>query len=88
VDDSVQFSQEDEVLASVAANQKSAAQEGLTAIPEAFTPLRSSKRRAVTADQHSLERAERLKAARNLDYTPKLGNNSTSHPSCNFRMNL
>jgi hypothetical protein len=81
LDDSVQFSQEDEVLASVATNQKSAAQEALAAIPGAVTPLRSRKRRAVTADQHSQERAERLKAARNLDYVLELGNNSTSHPS-------
>jgi hypothetical protein len=39
----------------------------LTAIPEAETPGRRSKRRAETMDESSLERAERIKTARNLD---------------------
>jgi hypothetical protein len=46
----------------------------LAAIPEADTPTRRSKRRADTADQPSLERAERIKAARNMDATPNKGN--------------
>jgi hypothetical protein len=35
----------------------------LTAIPEYENPLLKSKRRASTGDEHSLERAERIKAA-------------------------
>jgi hypothetical protein len=50
------------------------AQKALAAIPEASTPSHRSKRRASTADQSSLEQAERIKAARNLDSTPKSGN--------------
>jgi hypothetical protein len=41
----------------------------MAAIPEADTPMRRSKRRAETADEPSLERAERIKAARNVDTT-------------------
>jgi hypothetical protein len=52
----------------------------MAAIPEAMTHLRRSKRRADTADQSSLEQAEKIKAARNLDPTPK-SNKSTPHNS-------
>jgi hypothetical protein len=44
------------------------------AIPEASTPSRKSKRRAASADEHSLERAEKIKAAKNLDAPLKQGN--------------
>jgi hypothetical protein len=40
----------------------------LGAIPEATTPGRRSKRHAETADEVSLERAERIKTAHNLDF--------------------
>jgi hypothetical protein len=39
----------------------------LAAIPEASPPSRRSKQRAENADQSNLERAEKMKAARNLD---------------------
>jgi hypothetical protein len=53
----------------------------MAAIPEADTPMRRSKRRAETADEPSLERAERIKAARNMDTTQTKGNNSVSQDS-------
>jgi hypothetical protein len=53
----------------------------LAAISEVGTPSRRSKRRADTADEPSLERAERIKAARNLDFNPKKGTKTTSHAS-------
>jgi hypothetical protein len=40
----------------------------MAAISEIETPGRRSKRRAVSVDESSLERAERMKAARNLDF--------------------
>jgi hypothetical protein len=43
----------------------------LAAIPETKSPGRRSKRRADTVDEFSLERAERIKAARNLDFKGK-----------------
>jgi hypothetical protein len=46
----------------------------LAAIPEVATPGRRSKRRAKTAVEVSLDRAERLKAAHNLDFTSGKGN--------------
>jgi hypothetical protein len=52
------------------------AQRELMAIPEADTPSRKSKRRAESLNEHSLERAKRIKAARNLDFTSKKGTNS------------
>jgi hypothetical protein len=45
----------------------------MAAIPEASPPSRRSKRRADTADQANLERAEKLKVAQNLDPSPKQG---------------
>jgi hypothetical protein len=60
---------------------RAAAQGDLAAVPEATTPPRTSKRRADTIAEPSLERAERLKAARNLDATTKKGNDITSHIS-------
>jgi hypothetical protein len=57
------------------------AQKALAAIPEASTPSRRSKRRVSTIDQSSLEQEERIKAALNLDSTPKLGNRQASHNS-------
>jgi hypothetical protein len=53
----------------------------LTAIDEVGTPSRRSKTRADMADEPSLERAERIKAARNLDFNPKKGTKNTSHVS-------
>jgi Xaa-Pro aminopeptidase len=50
----------------------------LAAIPKASTPSRKrSKRRAGSADEHSLDRVERMKATKNLDAPPKQGNNPT-----------
>jgi hypothetical protein len=40
----------------------------MAAIPESETPGRRSKHRAKMVDESSLERAERMKAARNLDF--------------------
>jgi hypothetical protein len=60
---------------------RAAAQGDLAVVPEATTPPRTSKRRADTIAEPSLERAERLKAARNLDATTKKGNDITSHIS-------
>jgi hypothetical protein len=54
----------------------------MAAIPEAPSPLRRSKRRADTADQISLERAERLKSAHNMDVMAKQGNKI--HPEHSF----
>jgi hypothetical protein len=53
----------------------------LATIPEVETPSHKSKRRANTGDEHSLDRAERIKAARNLDFTKEKGNISTSQTS-------
>jgi hypothetical protein len=76
-----QNSQEEKTPSSNLVNPRAEAHRKLAAIPEAVTPLRTSKRRADMADQHSLERAERIKAACNLDSTPNLGNTTTSHAS-------
>jgi hypothetical protein len=40
----------------------------MASIPESETPGRRSKRRVETIDESSLERAERMEAARNLDF--------------------
>jgi hypothetical protein len=53
----------------------------VAAIPEASTPSRKSKRRAQTMDEHSLDRAERIKAARNLDSNTVKGNNNKTKSS-------
>jgi hypothetical protein len=58
------------------AKQRAKAQKVMAAILEAETPLRKSKRRSESVDEHSLDRAERIKAARNLDFTAEKGNNS------------
>jgi hypothetical protein len=49
----------------------------LAAIPETESPGRRSKHRAESADESSMERAERIKAARNLDFD---GNTNHSQP--------
>jgi hypothetical protein len=49
----------------------------MAVIPETETPGRRSKRRAETVDESSMERAERIKAAHNLDFQ---GNFELSHP--------
>jgi hypothetical protein len=57
----------------------------LAAIPEASTSSpKRSKRRAGSADEHSLVRAERIKAAKNLDAPPKQGNTHTEMSFINF----
>jgi hypothetical protein len=57
----------------------------LAAIPKASTPSRKrSKRRAGSADEHSMDRAERMKAAKNLDAPLKQGNNPTEQSFINF----
>jgi hypothetical protein len=53
----------------------------MAAIPEIVTPGRRSKRRAETANESSLERAERIKAARNMDVTHDKGNTEISQHS-------
>jgi hypothetical protein len=53
----------------------------LAAIPEAETPSCKSKRRSETVDENSLDRAERIKAARNLDFTSEKSNSSKSNVS-------
>jgi ribosomal protein L9 len=53
----------------------------MAAIIEASPPSRRSKRRADTADQANLERAEKLKAAQNLDPSPKQGTIESSDKS-------
>jgi hypothetical protein len=58
--------------------------QNLAAIPEASTPSRRSKRRVDSVDQASLERAEKLKAARNLDSLPKQGTNDIPDKSLHF----
>jgi hypothetical protein len=50
-------------------------------IPEASTPSRKSKRRAKTADEHSLDRAERIKAAWNLNFNSAKGNSNKTESS-------
>jgi hypothetical protein len=57
------------------------AHRALADIPKANTRSRKSKRRADTTAELSMERAERLKAARNLDFTQENGNKNTSHAS-------
>jgi hypothetical protein len=49
----------------------------LATILETKSPVRRSKRRAETVDESSLERVERIKAARNLDFQ---GNTELSQP--------
>jgi hypothetical protein len=53
----------------------------IAAIPEADTTPHRSKRTAASADQASAERAEKLKAARNLDFPCSDGNKTTPKPS-------
>jgi hypothetical protein len=50
----------------------------MAAIPESVTPGKRSKRRADSVDESALERTERMKAARNLDFK---GNKHLAHPS-------
>jgi hypothetical protein len=52
--------------------------DAMAAIPEASTPSRRSKRRADSAAQARLQRAEKIKAARSLDASPKQGNIETT----------
>jgi hypothetical protein len=51
------------------------------AIPEASPPSHRCKRQVDTADQENLERAEKMKAARNLDPSPEQGSNESSDKS-------
>jgi hypothetical protein len=50
-------------------------------IPEASTLSRKSKRRAQSAEEHSLDRAERMKAARKLNFAFEKGNDSDTQTS-------
>jgi hypothetical protein len=59
-----------------------AAQQEMAAIPAADTPSRKSKRRADSVDEHSLERAERMKAACNLDLSA--GKGTKTRPNSSF----
>jgi hypothetical protein len=51
------------------------------AILEASTPSCKSKWRAQSTDEHSLDRAEQIKAAHNLDFNKANGNNNKTHSS-------
>jgi hypothetical protein len=51
----------------------------LAAIPEASTPSRKSKRRATSVEEHLLNRAERMKAARNLDFNVEYYSRTKKH---------
>lgn len=63
------------IMPSLMANTDSMASvQSLAEIPEAITPSRRSKRRASSADQDTGERAEKIKAARNLDVMKDKGN--------------
>jgi hypothetical protein len=63
------------------ANLMGESQRELAAIPEANTPSRKSKRRAESVNVHSLERAERIKAACTLDFALEKGTNSKPNSS-------
>jgi hypothetical protein len=79
---------EDEVRGDEVENLVAMQLRELAAILEAETPSRKSKR-ASTGDEHSLEWAERIKAARNLDFTTEKGNSSSPHASfVHFQMNV
>jgi hypothetical protein len=56
-------------------------QRALAAIPDTATPSCASKRRAGSVAKNSLDRAERIKAARNLDFILEKGNCDTSQIS-------
>jgi hypothetical protein len=56
-------------------------QREMAAILEASTPLCKSKRRAQSVDEHSLDRAERIKAVQNLNFNSVNGNSSTTEYS-------
>jgi hypothetical protein len=76
------------------AKKKAVIQREIAAIPEASTLSHKRKRRAQSPDKHSLDRAERMKAARNLDFTSENGNSSDAQTSfvqfsnCNVIENL
>jgi hypothetical protein len=72
---------EDEVKGDEVASPVAMQLRELAAILEAETLSHKSKRRASTGDEHSLGRAERIKAARNLDFTKEKDNNSSPHTS-------
>jgi hypothetical protein len=61
--------------------KKVVVQREIVVIPEASTLSRKSKRRALSADEHSLDHAERMKAVRNLDFTSQKGNSSITQTS-------
>jgi hypothetical protein len=50
----------------------------LAAILEVESPSRKSKMRAQSSDEHSLDRAARIKAVHNLDFSKEKGNNPKS----------
>jgi hypothetical protein len=74
-------SPEAEASGSELVTPRAEAQRDLAAIPEAETPSRRSRRRADTTDEPSLEHAERIKVASNLDSIPESGKRITSHAS-------
>jgi hypothetical protein len=61
--------------------KKVVVQREIVVIPEASTLSRKRKRRALSADEHSLDHAERMKAVRNLDFTSQKGNSSITQTS-------
>jgi hypothetical protein len=60
------------------ATKESEVQREIAVILKASTPSRKSKRKAQSADEHSLDRAEQIKAVRNLDFNSEKGNSSTT----------
>jgi hypothetical protein len=80
-DDQLPDAYEDDAPVRDPASLRVVVQGELAAIPEANTPSRKSKRRADSVEEHSLDRAEQMKVARNLDFTSDIGNNSMSQAS-------
>jgi hypothetical protein len=68
---------QEEVRGDELANPEAKRLRELATIPEADTPLHKSKRRVNFEDEHSLDRAERIKAARNQDFTKEKDNTIT-----------
>jgi hypothetical protein len=77
----LQEAYEEDALVHDPASPRAVVQTELAAIPEASTPSRKSKKRADSVEEHSLDWAERIKAARNLNFTSDKGNNSMSQAS-------
>jgi hypothetical protein len=84
IDDEIENVFEEDDRGIVLAHPEVEEQRALAAIPEAVTPTHSSRRRAESAGEHSLDRAERIKAAHNLDFRTEKGN--LAHPKSPLRI--